>query len=198
MSGKVSGKSKSGKAAGGDPSGKSQSQSRSAKAGLQFPVGRIHRLLKKGNYAQRVGAGAPGALFSLGPATTLFQRVLIRHLFQYTSLQSLNTLLPRFWNSLEMPPVITKSIVLCPVTCNLLSATMRSMSVSPWHPRLYSSNHFSGLESSSATLSSHRVVLCPTSHLNCYHRRQGKAKRTAKKFNWLGSVLFWYCVYISL
>jgi len=60
MSGKVSGKSKSGKAAGGDNAGKSQS--RSAKAGLQFPVGRIHRLLKKGNYAQRVGAGAPGEL----------------------------------------------------------------------------------------------------------------------------------------
>ena len=56
MSGKVSGKS--GKAAGGDASAKSQS--RSAKAGLQFPVGRVHRLLKKGNYAQRVGAGAPG------------------------------------------------------------------------------------------------------------------------------------------
>ncbi|BGP31841.1 hypothetical protein JCM10296v2_003618 [Rhodotorula toruloides] len=33
--------------------------SRSAKAGLQFPVGRIHRLLKKGHYAQRIGAGAP-------------------------------------------------------------------------------------------------------------------------------------------
>lgn len=30
--------------------------------GLQFPVGRVHRLLKKGNYAQRVGAGAPGVL----------------------------------------------------------------------------------------------------------------------------------------
>ncbi|GAA5980283.1 hypothetical protein JCM5350_000899 [Sporobolomyces pararoseus] len=29
------------------------------KAGLQFPVGRIHRLLRKGNYAQRIGAGAP-------------------------------------------------------------------------------------------------------------------------------------------
>ncbi|KAH9478757.1 Histone H2A [Psilocybe cubensis] len=57
MSGKVSGKSKSGKAAGGDAA--SKSQSRSAKAGLQFPVGRVHRLLKKGNYAQRVGAGAP-------------------------------------------------------------------------------------------------------------------------------------------
>jgi len=57
MSGKVSGKSKSGKAAGGETT--SKSVSRSAKAGLQFPVGRVHRLLKKGNYAQRVGAGAP-------------------------------------------------------------------------------------------------------------------------------------------
>lgn len=33
--------------------------SRSTRAGLQFPVGRIHRLLKKGNYAKRIGAGAP-------------------------------------------------------------------------------------------------------------------------------------------
>eukprot|EP00798_Chlamydomonas_sp_ICE-L_P015439 gene15439-biopygen24488 len=33
--------------------------SRSAKAGLQFPVGRIARYLKKGKYAERVGAGAP-------------------------------------------------------------------------------------------------------------------------------------------
>ena len=37
---------------------KKKSKSRSVRAGLQFPVGRIHRLLKKGNYAQRVGAGA--------------------------------------------------------------------------------------------------------------------------------------------
>ena len=34
-------------------------KTRSSKAGLQFPVGRVHRYLKKGNYAQRVGAGAP-------------------------------------------------------------------------------------------------------------------------------------------
>jgi len=61
MSGKVSGKSKSGKAAASEPVGKSTS--RSQKAGLQFPVGRVHRLLKKGNYAQRVGAGAPGLFF---------------------------------------------------------------------------------------------------------------------------------------
>ena len=33
--------------------------SRSAKAGLQFPVGRIARFLKKGRYAARVGSGAP-------------------------------------------------------------------------------------------------------------------------------------------
>jgi histone H2A len=38
---------------------KKPSQSRSSKAGLQFPVGRIHRFLKKGGYADRVGAGAP-------------------------------------------------------------------------------------------------------------------------------------------
>ena len=53
-----SGKSTSGGKSSGEPG---KSQSRSAKAGLQFPVGRVHRLLKKGNYAQRVGAGAPGS-----------------------------------------------------------------------------------------------------------------------------------------
>ena len=38
---------------------KSKSKSRSSRAGLQFPVGRIHRHLKKGSYGKRVGAGAP-------------------------------------------------------------------------------------------------------------------------------------------
>ncbi|XP_073505349.1 histone H2A type 1-like [Phyllobates terribilis] len=37
----------------------SQAKTRSSRAGLQFPVGRVHRLLRKGNYAERVGAGAP-------------------------------------------------------------------------------------------------------------------------------------------
>ncbi|XP_051124491.1 histone H2A.1 [Andrographis paniculata] len=32
---------------------------KSVKAGLQFPVGRIARFLKKGRYARRVGSGAP-------------------------------------------------------------------------------------------------------------------------------------------
>jgi len=56
----MSGKGKSGKSAGGKGGAEAgKATSRSAKAGLQFPVGRIHRLLKKGNYAKRVGAGAP-------------------------------------------------------------------------------------------------------------------------------------------
>ena len=62
----MSGKGKAGKS-GGKSGDASKAQSRSAKAGLQFPVGRIHRLLKRGNYAQRVGAGAPGGLFLLSP-----------------------------------------------------------------------------------------------------------------------------------
>ena len=36
-----------------------KSTSRSSKAGLQFPVGRIARYLRQGKYAERVGGGAP-------------------------------------------------------------------------------------------------------------------------------------------
>ncbi|XP_072422750.1 histone H2A-like [Chiloscyllium punctatum] len=39
--------------------GLAKAKSRPSRAGLQFPVGRVHRLLRKGNYAERVGAGAP-------------------------------------------------------------------------------------------------------------------------------------------
>ncbi|XP_075062131.1 histone H2A type 1-like [Mixophyes fleayi] len=38
---------------------RAKAKTRSSRAGLQFPVGRVHRLLRKGNYAHRVGAGAP-------------------------------------------------------------------------------------------------------------------------------------------
>jgi len=34
-------------------------QTRSQRSGLQFPVGRIHRQLREGRYAARIGAGAP-------------------------------------------------------------------------------------------------------------------------------------------
>ncbi|VAI56700.1 unnamed protein product [Triticum turgidum subsp. durum] len=49
-------KGAAGRKAGGP---RKKSVSRSVKAGLQFPVSRIGRYLKKGRYAQRVGTGAP-------------------------------------------------------------------------------------------------------------------------------------------
>ncbi|XP_020235280.1 histone H2A.6 [Cajanus cajan] len=39
--------------------------SRSKKAGLQFPVGRVARFLKAGKYAERIGSGAPVYLASV-------------------------------------------------------------------------------------------------------------------------------------
>ena len=50
----MSGKGKGGR---GKKSGKSTSKS--AKAGLQFPVARVGRYLRKGRYAARIGSGAP-------------------------------------------------------------------------------------------------------------------------------------------
>jgi len=38
---------------------KAGKKSRSSRAGLQFPVGRVHRMLRNGKWADRVGAGAP-------------------------------------------------------------------------------------------------------------------------------------------
>ena len=43
----------------------SAKKSRSHRSGITFPVGRIHRLLRKGNYAERIGAGAPVYLSSV-------------------------------------------------------------------------------------------------------------------------------------
>ena len=48
-----------GKGKGGRGKTGAKAQSRSSRAGLQFPVGRIGRYLKNGKYAERVGAGAP-------------------------------------------------------------------------------------------------------------------------------------------
>jgi histone H2A len=39
--------------------GRKSSQSRSSRAALQFPVGRVERYLRKGRYAPRIGAEAP-------------------------------------------------------------------------------------------------------------------------------------------
>ncbi len=54
----MSGRGKSGKAK-TSSSTETKSKSRSSRAGLQFPVGRVHRHLKNGNYGSRIGAGAP-------------------------------------------------------------------------------------------------------------------------------------------
>ena len=48
----MSGRGKGGKA-------KTKAKSRSSRAGLQFPVGRLHRSLREGNYAVAIGSGAP-------------------------------------------------------------------------------------------------------------------------------------------
>lgn len=37
---------------------RAKAKTRSARAGLKLPVGRIHRILKNGNYAPRTGEGA--------------------------------------------------------------------------------------------------------------------------------------------
>lgn len=55
MAGGKGGKGKGGR---GKDAG-AKAVSKSAKAGLQFPVGRIARFMKEGKYAERVGAGAP-------------------------------------------------------------------------------------------------------------------------------------------
>ncbi|XP_059811035.1 late histone H2A.2.2-like [Hypanus sabinus] len=49
----------SGRGKGGTGKAWSKGKSCSSRAGLQFPVGRVHRLLRKGNYAERVDARAP-------------------------------------------------------------------------------------------------------------------------------------------
>lgn len=48
-----------GKGGRGKGPGSAKPVSRSAKAGLQFPVGRIARFMKVGRFAERIGAGAP-------------------------------------------------------------------------------------------------------------------------------------------
>merc|ERR1711953_903960 len=53
-------KTKMAKGKGAKKGGKGgKSMTRSARAGVQFPVGRIARYMRSGGYAKRIGAGAP-------------------------------------------------------------------------------------------------------------------------------------------
>jgi len=57
MSGR--GKSNASVLAGGSGKARSKGKSRSNRAGLSFPVSRIHRHLRKGNFGERIAAGSP-------------------------------------------------------------------------------------------------------------------------------------------
>ena len=138
----------------GKTAGKKQ-VSRSSKAGLQFPVGRIARYLKKGKFATRIGAGAPvylvstGSKFSPGfqqnvlPALLLsvsrrakksantFSQHPVIDCLPTSSLSSCrqqywSTLRLRCWSWLAMPHVTIRRPVLCPATFSWLCAMMKS------------------------------------------------------------------------
>merc|ERR1711936_1289055 len=83
--------------------GKGKAKSRSSRAGLQFPVGRIHRLLCKGNYAERVGQE-----------------------LQFIWLPSWNTLQRKFLNLQVMLLVTTRKQGSSQDICSLQSGTTKN------------------------------------------------------------------------
>merc|ERR1712080_314297 len=85
LSNKTKSSTMSGRGKGGKV--KNKSKSRSSRAGLQFPAGRIHRLLRKGNYANE----------------------LVQEL-QFIWLPSWNTLQRKFLNWQAMLLVITRKL----------------------------------------------------------------------------------------
>ena len=86
----------------GKTSGK-KAVSKSSKAGLQFPVGRIARYLKKGRYAERIGAGAP---------------VYLAAVLEYLAAEVLELA--------ATPPATTRRPASSPATSSSPCATMRS------------------------------------------------------------------------
>ena len=91
----------SGKGKGGR--GKKKSTTSSAKASLQFPVGRIGRYLRQGKHATRMGAGTP-----------VYLAVVLEYLAT------------RYWSLPVTPPTITRRLASCPVTSPLPSRMTRS------------------------------------------------------------------------
>ncbi|KAF5404461.1 hypothetical protein PHET_02145 [Paragonimus heterotremus] len=92
----VSGRCKDGKT-------RVKSKIRSTRADLQFPMGHMHRLLRKGNYAEWVSAGAPVSL----AAVLMYLAAEVLEL-SATAARA------------------TRRPVSLPVTCNWPSATTRS------------------------------------------------------------------------
>jgi hypothetical protein len=82
--------------------------SRSSKAGLQFPVGRVARYLKTGKYAERVGGGAP-----------VYLSAVLEYLAAEVPFLSRRTpFLPR-----SVPPDSISSLLFLPIHGALLAAT---------------------------------------------------------------------------
>lgn len=92
-----------------------KSVSRSSKAGLQFPVGRIARFLKKGRYAQRVGSGSPvylSAVLEYLAAEVSFLFISIFIAFNVMLDLIWCFMCSRFWSLLGTQPAITRKIEL--------------------------------------------------------------------------------------
>jgi histone H2A len=51
---------------------RSKGKSRSSRAGLQFPVSRIHRHLRKGGFSERIAGGSPVYLSAVLEVSYLF------------------------------------------------------------------------------------------------------------------------------
>jgi hypothetical protein len=87
--------SKTTRGAGGRKGGeRKKSVTKSVKAGLQFPVGRIARFLKKGRYAQRTGSGAAvylAAVLEYLAAEVLSQ--ILKHSFSCSGLSRASCIL---------------------------------------------------------------------------------------------------------
>lgn len=86
----------------GKPRQAAKAVSRSQKAGLQFPVGRIARFLKKGRYSQRVGSGSP---------------VYLSAVLEYLAAEVCPLSLPRSYFVLRIVRFLVLILIVCLFVC---------------------------------------------------------------------------------
>jgi len=97
--------------------------SKSTKAGLQFPVGRVARYLKKGRYSRRLGTGAPiylAAVLEYLAAEVRTQHSCSPHYKINSCSKDFNVISQcRYWSWLGTPHVTTRRTGLSLGTCFL-------------------------------------------------------------------------------